>query len=78
MVRYFCSTCNREVSSLSDLVDLTSKLSSGNRPEWTGLQAGFEQVQVCKRCVSAIKQFISGLSVREAPERPEETSATVQ
>lgn len=78
MIRYFCSTCKQEVSNLYVLVNLTSKLSSGNRPEWS--DAGFRQDHVCKPCVTAIKRFIAGLGAEDTAQTPtgEDATATIQ
>lgn len=59
MIRYFCGTCDAEVASLYDLVDITSRLSSRNREEWDN--AGVKQDHVCKKCVAALKHFLKTL-----------------
>lgn len=78
MIRYYCNVCGEKVSSLTDLVDLTSCLSSRTRDEWN--DAGFRQEHVCKKCVHALKHFITTLGRKSDPAVAElpEVVASVQ
>jgi DNA-directed RNA polymerase subunit RPC12/RpoP len=60
MIKYFCSTCGKEVASLSTLVDLASKSSDDRNGYIAGLS--FTQAHVCPECITEIKDFVRRLN----------------